>query len=394
MKKSLVYAAALLFGVATATIAFADTIKVGIPLPLTGGESKFGEIQKRSYEIAAEEINAAGGVKGKKLELDIQDNQGKPDISRAIAEKYIDVQKYPFILGDYTSSCAKAVAAVAEERKTPYLVVASAADDITKQNYKYVFRLNPSSSYYNNGLWGFLGEYVKPKTVAILYESSDFGTSGSKAMEKEAKAAGIEVVMNEKFEKGSVDFKPVLSQVKAKQPDMIYMVSYVMDASLLMRQIKELRIEAKIYVGGAAGFAIPEFITNAKEASEFVVTSTLWSPDVSFKGGKAFADKYKEKYGAYPSYHGAAAYSGLYVIADALKRAKDMSQDAIRDALKATDLETAYGFIKFQDKDGFQNQNFMDTLVLQVIGGQHKTIWPKAIANAPHKYPIPSWRER
>lgn len=393
MNRKLVLAAALLFGVATSAYA-ADAIKVGIPLPLTGGESKFGEIQRRSYEIAAEEINAAGGIKGRKLELDVQDNQGKPDISRAIAEKYIDVQKYPFILGDYTSSCAKAVAAVAEERKTPYLVVASAADDITKQNYKYVFRMNPSSSYYNNGLWGFLSEVVKPKSVAILYESSDFGTSGSKAMEKEAKAQGIEVVMNEKFEKGSVDFKPVLSQVKAKAPDMIYMVSYVMDASLLMRQIKELRIEAKIYVGGAAGFAIPEFITNAKEASEFVVTSTLWSPDVTYKGTKEFAEKYKAKYGDFPSYHGAAAYSGLYVIADALKRAKDMSPDAIRDALKATDIETAYGKVKFQDKDGFQNQNFMDTLALQVIGGSHKTIWPKAFASAPFKYPIPTWRER
>lgn len=395
MRKALRLGLALCAATALAASSFAaGPIKVGIPLPLTGGEAKFGEIQKRSYEMAAEEINAAGGVKGMKLELDIQDNQAKPDISRAIAEKFIDVQKYPFILGDYTSSCAKAVAAVAEERKTPYLVVASAADDITKQNYKYVFRMNPSSSYYNSGLWGFLSEVVKPTSVAILYESSDFGTSGSKAMEKEAKAAGIQVLMNEKYEKGAVDFKPILTQLKAKKPDMVYMVSYFMDASLLMRQIKELRIDAKIFAGGAAGFAIPEFIDNAKDASTFVITSTLWSPNVPFKGGKAFADKYKAKYGDYPSYHGAAAYSGLYVMADVLKRTKDMSQDSIRDALKATDLETAYGFIKFQDKDGFQNQNFMNTLVLQVIDGDHKTIWPKEFSNAPYKFPIPAWRDR
>lgn len=383
------------FAVSVSTAVYAaGTIKVGIPLPLTGSQAKFGDIQKRSYEIAAEEINAKGGVKGMKLELDIQDNQGKPEISRSIAEKYIDVQKYPFILGDYTSSCAKAVAAVAEERKTPYLVVTSAADDITKQNYKYVFRMNPSSSYYNSGLWGFLREVVKPQSVAILYESSDFGTSGAKAMEKEAKAAGIEVVLNEKYENGAVDFKPILTQLKAKRPDMIYMVSYVMDASLLMRQIKELRIDAKIFAGGAAGFAIPEFIDNAKEASEFVITSTLWSPNVPFKGSKEFAEKYKGLYKDYPSYHGAAAYAGLYVMADVLGRAKDMSQDSIRDAMKAVNMETAYGSVKFQDLDGYQNQNFQETLVLQVINGVHHTIWPKNFASAPYKFPIPAWRDR
>ncbi|MBI5017143.1 MAG: ABC transporter substrate-binding protein [Deltaproteobacteria bacterium] len=380
-----------------ATAGAAGPIKVGIPLPLTGPEAKFGEIEKRSYEFAVGEINAAGGVKGMKLELDIQDSQGKPEVSRAIAEKFIDVQKYPFILGDYSSSCSKAVAAVAEERKIPYLVVTGAADDITKQNYKYVFRLNPSSSYYNSGLWGFLREVVKPKSVAILYESSDFGSSGSKAMEKEAKAAGIEVLMNEKYEKGAVDFKPILSSLKAKRPDMIYMVSYVMDASLLMRQIKELRIDAKLFAGGAAGFAIPEFIDNAKDASEDVVTSTLWSANVPFKGAKEFAKKYKDKYGDFPSYHGAEAYSALYVIADALKRAKSSSvptPDAIREALKATKMDTAFGSVQFEDRDGYQNQNFQETLVMQVIKGEHQTIWPKKFASAPYVFPIPAWRDR
>jgi branched-chain amino acid transport system substrate-binding protein len=213
-------------------------------------------------------------------------------------------------------------------------------------------------------------------------------------MEKEAKAAGIEVLMNEKYEKGAVDFKPTLSALKAKRPDMIYMVSYVMDASLLMRQIKELRIDAKLFAGGAAGFAIPEFIDNAKDASEFVVTSTLWSPNVPFKGAKEFAKKYKDKYGDFPSYHGAEAYSALYVIADALKRAKGQTSEAIREALSATKMDTAFGSVQFEDKDGYQNQNFQETLVMQVIKGVHETIWPKKYASAPYVFPIPSWRDR
>ena len=107
---------------------------------------------KRSYEMAAEEINAKGGVKGKKIALSFEDSTGKPETARAIVEKLIDAKKQPIIVGEYTSSCAKAVAAVAEERKTPYLVVASADDDITQKNYKYVFRQNQVNAHYGDAV--------------------------------------------------------------------------------------------------------------------------------------------------------------------------------------------------------------------------------------------------
>jgi branched-chain amino acid transport system substrate-binding protein len=392
-RMSIALAVLFLVGIGTAVMA-AEQLSLSIPLPLTGSQAKFGEIQKNSYEIAAEEINAKGGVKGRKLALKFEDSQAKPEIARSIVEKMIDVDKQPVIVGEYTSSCAKAVAAVAEERKTPYVVVASAADDITQQGYKYVFRVNPSNAYYASGLMSFLDQVVKPKTMAILYESSDFGTSGADEMAKAAEKAGYQVLMKEKYEKGAVDFKPILSKVKAARPDVIYMVSYVMDASLLMRQIKELRIDAGLFAGGAAGFAIPEFVDNSKDAAEYVVTATLWSPQVSYPGAKEFAEKYKGKFGDYPSYHGALAYSTLYVLKDALERSKGMSQDEIRDALKGTDMMTAFGPVKFQDKDGYQNQNFIDTLVLQVLSGKHETIWPQKFASGKYVFPIPRWRER
>ena len=394
MRRTVALFLALLLTLAWAGQVQAKDIVLGVPLPLTGAQAKFGEIIKKSYEIAQEEINAKGGVKGDKLVLNFEDSQGKPEISRSIVEKLIDVDKQPVVFAEYTSACAKAVAAVAEERKTPYLVVASAADEITQQNYKYVFRLNPSNAYYASGLLSFMADVGKPKSIAILYESSDFGTSGAEEMAKSAEKAGMKVLLKEKYEKGAVDFKPILSKVKAARPDVIYMVSYVMDAALLMRQIKELRIDAGLFAGGAAGFAIPEFVGNAKDAAEYVVTATLWSPQVPFPGAKEYFEKYKSKYGAEPSYHGALAYSSLYVVADALSRSKSMKQDDIRDALKATDMMTAFGPAKFQDKDGYQNQNFMETLVLQVIDGKHQTIWPEKYAGAKYVFPIPKWRDR
>jgi branched-chain amino acid transport system substrate-binding protein len=372
----------------------ADAFNLTIPLPLTGSNAKFGEIEKKSYEIAAEEINAKGGIKGRKIVLSFEDSQGKPEISRAIAEKLIDVNKQPVVIGEYSSSCSKAIAAVANERKVPYLVVTGADDSITQQNYKYVFRMNPSNAYYAAGLISFLNQVVMPKSIAILYESSDFGTSGSEDMVKHAGKMGMKVLGNEKYEKGAVDFRPILTKLKAARPDVIYMVSYVMDASLLMKQIKELRIDAKLFAGGAAGFAIPEFIDNAKDAAEYVVTATLWSTQAKYPGAKEFAEKYKAKYGEYPSYHGAEAYSALYVIKDVLQRAKTVTPEDIRSAMKATNMVTAFGPIKFEDKEGHQNQNFMDTLVLQVIKGAHETIWPAKYASQKYSYPIPTWRDR
>jgi branched-chain amino acid transport system substrate-binding protein len=371
-----------------------EPLKLIIPLPLTGTNAKFGEIEQKSYEIALEEINAAGGIKGRKVVLEFEDSQGKPEVSRSIAEKLIDVKKQPVIFGEYSSSSSKAISAVAEERKVPYLVVTGATDDITQQNYKYVFRMNPTNAYYATGFMSFLKEVVKPTSTAILYESSDFGTSGAEDMVKQAAKANMKVLVKEQYEKGAVDFKPILSKVKAAKPDVIYMVSYVMDAALLMRQIKELRIDANLYAGGAAGFAIPEFIQNAKEASELVVTATLWSPQIAYPKSREFAEKYKKLYADYPSYHGAEAYSALYIMADVLTRAKTMEPNDIRDAMKTTDMMTAFGPIKFEDKEGYTNQNFMDTLVMQVIKGKHETIWPIKYASAKYVYPIPKWRDR
>lgn len=372
----------------------ADTFELVIPLPLTGKPAKFGEIMKRSYEMAAEEINAKGGVKGKKIALSFEDSNGKPETARAIVEKLIDSKKQPIIVGEYTSSCAKAVAAVAEERKTPYLVVASADDDITQKNYKYVFRQNQVNAHYGDAVVSFLKEVVKPKTIAILHESTAFGTSGADAMAKDAASFGAKVVLREKFENGAIDFKPLLSKVKAAQPDVIYTVAYANEAQLIMKQAKELRIDAKLYGGGAAGFAIPEFIKGAQDAAEYVVSATLWTPQLNYPGAKAFADKYKAKHGDYPSYHGASAYAALFVTADALNRAKDWTQDGIRDALKATNLKTAYGPVKFEDKEGYQNQNFHETLAIQVQKGEFETVWPKSHASKPYVYPVPSWRDR
>jgi branched-chain amino acid transport system substrate-binding protein len=393
MKRISVLALVLLFSLAAAEL-HAAAFDLIIPLPLTGPEARFGEIQKRSYEIAASEINARGGIKGKRLLLSFEDSRGKPEISRLIVQKIIDVKKQPVIVGEYSSNCAKAVALLAEERKVPYLVVSSAADDITRNNHNYVFRQNAPNAHYTDGLVSFMKEVVKPATIAIIYESSDFGTSGAADMKQRADGLGIRVLLEERYEKGSINFRPLLSRVKAAQPDVIYMVSYAVDAALLMKQIQELNIDAKLYAGNAAGFAIPEFSDWAKGAAEYVVTASLWSPKLYFPGSRRYAEKYKAVNGNYPSYHGASAYASLFVIKDALERAASWTPEDIRAALKKTDIMTAFGPVRFEDREGYRNQNFMNTVVLQVINGEFETIWPVAYTTRKYIYPIPSWGQR
>ena len=379
---------------ASPALAQGKTFTVGVPLPLTGAEAKFGEMEKQAYEMAAAEINAKGGVKGSKLVLDIQDSGGKPETATAIVEKFITIDKYPIVVGEYTSQCSYAVAGVAEKYKVPYLVVTGAADKITQQGWKYVFRLNPPSSLYNQGLFGLWGQVGKPKTIALLYENTDFGTSTSKAMKDYCDANGIQVVLNEGYQAGAVDFKPILQKVKSLRPDVIYMVSYLMDASLLMRQSKELDINPQAFIGGAAGFTLPEFLQNAADASEDALSGTLWTPQVKYPGAKAFFDNFKAKYSKDPDYHGAEAYAATYVLADVLKRARSWTPDDLRAALSDTNMMTAFGPVKFISWGQFTNQNRMETLVLQVQNKKFETVYPPDAASAKAIYPVPRWRDR
>ncbi|MBI5905041.1 MAG: ABC transporter substrate-binding protein [Deltaproteobacteria bacterium] len=142
--KAFIIAVAILSLAITASAGFAaETVKVGILLPLTGSQAKFGEIEKRSFEMAAEEINAKGGVNGKKIELLFEDDTGKPDIGRSGMEKLISREKVPVITGGYSSSVTAAAAPVAQRFQVPFVICTGSADDITEKGYDYVFERIP-----------------------------------------------------------------------------------------------------------------------------------------------------------------------------------------------------------------------------------------------------------
>lgn len=369
-------------------------IKVGVVLPLTGGHAKFGEIEKNSFLMALEEVNKAGGIKGRPIELIIEDDTSKPDVGRSAVEKLISRDNVALVTGGYSSSVTQAVCAVAQQRKVPFLVTTGSADEITEKGWDYVFRINPPVSEYTKAFETFLQEVVKPQTVALLHENTLFGQSGSKEFVKMCESMGIKVLMKEGYEHGAVDFKPVLVKAKAAKPDFVYMISYVMDAALLIRQSKELDFHPKLFAGGAAGFTLPEFLKNAGEAAEYVFSADLWTPNVPYKGAKEYYDGYVKKFGQPTEYHGAEAYASLQVVADVLKRAKDLTPAAIREALLTTDMMTAFGPVKFVSYGKKKQQNSLPTYVVQWQKGVLETVWPKEVATKPYVYPVPDWGKR
>jgi branched-chain amino acid transport system substrate-binding protein len=366
----------------------AGSVKVGIVLPLTGSMAKFGEIENQSFKMALEEINAAGGINGKKLELLIEDTTGRPDVGRSVAEKLITKDKVVMIGGGYSSSVTYATAGVCQQNQMPFLVNTGSADKITSSGWDYVYRLNPPVSKYASAVESLMTEVVKPKTVAILHENSLFGSKGAKSFSKTCGKLGIKVVLKEGYEHGGIDYKPVLSKIKQLNPDIVYMISYIMDASLLMKQAKEMKLTPKLFVGGAAGFTLPEFKTNARVASENVVSATLWHQVLPFPGAMDYYNKFKSRYNKSVDYHGAEAYAACYVIADVLKRAKSYKNTDIKAALDATDMMTVFGQVKFGAWGKLKNQNKADTYVVQWIDGNLELVWPANLATKPLVYPV------
>jgi branched-chain amino acid transport system substrate-binding protein len=389
LKLLCIFLALFLMGTTAVGPALAENVKVGVILPLTGKLARFGEMEQRSFLMAAEEINSAGGVNGNRIDLIIEDTTGRPDVGRSAIEKLILQDKVVVVGGGWSSSVTWAAATVAQQRKVPFLVNTASADKITEQGWKYIFRINPPVSEHTKALTSFLRKVARVKTASILHENTYSGQFGAKRFIKLCEELRIEVVMNEGYEVGAAELDALLMEVKAKAPDLVYINSSPMNASLFMQQAKMLDLNPKLYVGNAAGFASPEFQRNAAEAAEFVYSHTLWTPSVPYPGARDYFDTFVAKYSHFPGYHGAQAYAAMTVIADALKRAESLSPMGVRDALSETEMMTVLGPVKFVSYGKKTQQNSLPTYLVQWINGKLEIVWPKEVATARYVYPVP-----
>jgi branched-chain amino acid transport system substrate-binding protein len=404
MRKIVLTAVALLAALSSSPAA-AQTIKIGAPQPMTGPDAPFGDKFKKAYSMALEEINAAGGVKGRKLEVVIEDHTAKNQLAATVAEKLITQEKVLVMTGGRASGQAMEIASVCQRLKTPYLVDHPSADMITAKGFEWVFRNNPTGSIYPAAFSDFIGSSpaALPKSAAVVYDNTLFGKTIGAAAMKILKAKGVPIVADEAYPVNSLDFKPIMTKVKATSPDFVLLVAVATtDAILLTRHAKEMGLTPRAFVGFGGGFGVADFASQLGPLAENVFSSAAWSGNPNDPKTKAFYEKFHTKYGIWPHEHEVEGYSAIYILADALGRAQltgnlESDRDAIRRALAATEMTTVFGKVKFGNwtgpvGDNYTNQNVYSpehSVMAQWKGGQLLNVWPKAFAETAIVFPEP-----
>jgi len=369
-----------------ATSAAAAPVKIGIVNSMTGPEAPIGEDLSNGIKLAIEDL--------KKKNIEVQaiweDDTGKPQVGIGAMEKLATRDNVAGVVGAYTSAVTSVVAKTAERYKVPLVNPVASKEEITRQGYKYVFRVSATTNDYAQVLLDMALSFGQPKTLGILNENTDFGVSGGRSAKEYAEKKGLKVVFNEAYSKGSPDYRSTLVNVKNANPDIVFMVSYVADAILLMRQSREIGLSPMAFLGAGAGFANAQF---AKETavSNGIFSSTQWTAAVSWPGAKEFAKTYQERYGKTASYHAATAYTAMWVLAQAASQSNG-DREKTRAALDGGSWETLDGTVKFADYEGYTNQNKHQMLVEQIQNGKFVTVWPKELQSGKPIWPFPGWK--
>jgi branched-chain amino acid transport system substrate-binding protein len=381
-KKLLPFVAALALSLPAAGRA---QVKIGFINSITGPEAPIGENLTNGVDMAVEDLKK----KGVAVTVVKQDDTGKPQVAMSALET-LEGEQVAALVGPYTSANANAVAKLAEQYKIPQVVPAAAKEEITRQGYKWVFRLNGPAHQYAQSLIDAALTFGKPKSIAFIYESTDFGNSVSAAGKDYAQKKGLQIVGEEAYQKGAADYRSTLTKMKAANPDLVFMVSYVADAILLMRQSREVGLKPQAFLGGGAGFDTAQF-ESEKDISTNVFSVTQWTPESS-KPATDFANRYKAKYGKKPTYHAACAYATMMIVGEVATKAGG-DREKIREALDTGSWTGGImGDVKFEDYEGFTNQNKLVMPVVQYQSGKSVTVFPPKAAEKKAVYPFPGWK--
>jgi len=406
MKRILSYLLAAVLGTGASVALAQETIKIGAPQPMTGPDAPFGDKFKKAYSLAVDEINAKGGVNGRKLEVIIEDHQAKNPMAATVAEKLITQNKVLVLTGGRASGQSIEIASVAQRLKTPYVVDHPSADAITAKGFDFVFRQNPTGSIYPEAFFKFISEVpgAMPKSVAVVYDNSLFGKTIGNANMAFMKSKNVPIVNDEAYPVNTLDFRPIMTKVKASNPDMVLLIAVATtDAILMTRHAKEIGINARAFVGFGGGFGVEDFATQLGPLAENVFSSAAWAGNPNDPLTKAFYKSFETTYKIHPHEHEVEGYSVIYVIADAIQRTKlsgnlEADREALRQSLLKTDMQTVFGKTKFGNwtgplGDAYTNQNIYSrdhSVMAQWRGGVLLNVYPKANAETSYVFPDPS----
>ena len=254
-----------------------EPLVIGIP---HSEEYTYATMMRNSFEMALEVINKEGGIKGQPLKLVYANDQGKQKPGEKAIKELVNNAGAVMLVGAYQSSNTIYMARIADKLDRPLLVCTAADDRITQRKWKNVYRLNPPAQGYTNGLEDFFLNKIRPKSMAIVYENSPYGTSGAMRMMWFCRGNDIDLRAIEPYHKERLRadyFQRIVDRLKEDPPDVIYMVSYLKDAALLVKTIRESQLNS-LLVGGAGGFTSQKFINKAGDDANNLLTATLWTP--------------------------------------------------------------------------------------------------------------------
>ncbi len=313
-----------------------DTIKIGEYASLTGKEASFGQQSHKGLTLAIEELNAAGGVLGKKLELITEDNQTKPGESATAVKKLISRDKVVALIGEVASGRSLEAAPIAQAAKIPMIAPAATNPKVT-QTGNYIFRVCFIDPFQGTVMAKFAQTDLKAKKVAVLSSVSNAYSVGLAKFFKETFTANGGIIVSEKnFSEGDKDFRAQLTAVKAAGADAVFVPSYYTEAALIARQARDLGLNVPFF--GGDGWVADQLLEIGGEALNGCYYSTHFSPENQDPVVQAFVKKFKARWGANenPDAFAALGYDAAYVLVDAIKRAGSTEGPKLRNALAAT----------------------------------------------------------
>jgi branched-chain amino acid transport system substrate-binding protein len=312
-----------------------STIKVGEFASLTGKEAAFGQSSHKGTLLAIEEINAAGGVLGKQLELIYEDNRSTPGESATIAKKLITRDKVVAILGEVASGRSLEAGPIAQSNKIPMISPSSTNPKVTETG-DYIFRVCFTDPFQGKLLAGFAQRTLKSRKVAIFSDvSAPYSVGLAQYFKEPFVASGGQISSEQKYTGGDKDFRAQLTAIKATQPDAILVPGYYTDAGLIVAQARQLGITVPLF--GGDGWEAPELLQIAGTALEGTYYSTHFSAENDApKVQKFVADFRAKNSGETPDAMAALGYDSAMVLADAIRRAGTTANRQLRDAIAAT----------------------------------------------------------
>ena len=380
-----------------------DTIVIGSTLPLTGAESKTGGRYKQGYELAVDEINAAGGidVNGKKVKVELKLLDDTSDQAKAVnlAQRLITSDKVNAFLGTYSTSLVEAQSTVAEQNKIPYVNGGGAATSIYAKGYKWVFgTLAPVENLATTEMEWIdeqqkAGKLPKPAKIAVVWENTSHGKDFRKGIAEYAKkTGGYQVVVDESFALDGKDFSAVLNKVDAAKVDLFMVDAHLPDFITMHRQYLSSGMCNKVLTYGARGTEADAGKALGQKGVNYILSAVWWNKQLGNQGlNKTFVDSFTKKFGAAPEWFQAVSYEAARSLFTAISNAKSVDKTKVRDALSSLQMDSILpgGKLSFPAERGGQ-ANYPFVVQQNLPDGTAPIIYPADVATGKGLAPNPT----